>query len=131
MDGAAIDSNLILVHSEKVRGQFAQLGMNVGAGPYERSAHEYGRVARRGLQVEGDHGCVSHDDLDLVQRRAQRVGGELGEDRPGALTHVGGAGVDDHAAVGQQAHGGVRQASGGAGLDRDRDATTASGRQGE
>ena len=49
-------------------------------------------------------------------------GGDLGEDRPGALAHVGRAGVDDDAAVGEQADRRVGQAGRRPGLEPDRDA---------
>ena len=65
----------------------------------------------------GHDGGVAHDDGDPVERRAQLVAGDLGEDRAGALAHVRGAGVDDDAAVGEQAHGRVGEPGRRARLD--------------
>ena len=54
--------------------------------------------------------------------------GDLGEDRPGALAHVGRAGGDDDAAVDEEADRRVGQAGRRAGLEPDRDAAAASRR---
>ena len=70
-----------------------------------------------------------HDDRDPVERRAELLGRDLGEDRAGALAHVGRAGVDDDAAVGQQAHGRVRQPGRRPGLQPDREPATPTGRR--
>ena len=83
-------------------------------------------AGRRLLVVRHDRG-VAHHDRDPVERRAELVGGDLGEDRPRALAHVGRAGVDDDAAVGQQADRRVGEAGRRARLQADRDAATATG----
>ena len=73
----------------------------------DRVAHQHRRAAGRGLLVVRHDGGVAHDDRDPVERRAELLGRDLGEDRPRALAHVGRAGVDDDAAVGEQADGRV------------------------
>ena len=94
-----------------------------------RVAHQHRRAARRGLLVVRDDRGVAHDHRHPVERRAQLLGRDLGEDRPGALAHVGRPGVDDDAPVGEQADGRIRQAGRRPGLEPDRDAAATTGRR--
>ena len=101
------------------------LRLDVAARAQDRVAHEHRRsTGRRLLVVRHDRG-VAHDDRHPLERRAELVGGDLGEDRPRALAHVGRAGVDDDAAVDQEPDGRVRQAGRRARLQPDRDAPPA------
>ena len=111
-----------LVDALEPGGHRPDLGLDVAAGAQDRVAHQDRRAAGRRLLVVGHDRGVAHDDGDPVERRAELVGGDLGEDRPRALAHVGRAGVDDGAAVGEQPDGRVRQAGRRAGLEPDRDA---------
>ena len=96
---------------------------DVRARAQDRVAHQHGRARRRRLLVVGHDRGVAHHDRHVVDRHAQLVGADLGEDRSRALADVLRSGVDHHAAVGQQADQRVRQAGGRARLDAQRDAT--------
>ena len=87
-------------------------------------AHQHGRAAGRRLLVVGHDRGVAHDDGDPVERHAELLGRDLGEDRPRALAHVRRAGVDDDAAVGQQPDRRVREAGRRPRLEPDRDPAT-------
>ena len=60
-----------------------------------------------------------------LDRHAELLGDDLGEDRACALAHVGRAGVEHRAAVGEQPDGRVRQPGRRAGLEADRDPAAA------
>ena len=96
-----------LCHAKQVGGHLAELLVDVLARANDGGAHEHRRAARRCLQVEGHHGSISHHHRHFFQRRAERVGRELSENRPRPLAHVRRSGIDDDAAVGEQPHGRV------------------------
>ena len=109
-DLAAVDDDVRLVDTLEPRRHRPQLRLDGAAAVQDRGAHEHRRPARRRLLVVRHDGGVAHDDGDPVERRAELLGRDLGEDRPRALAHVRRAGVDDDAAVGQQPDGRVGQA---------------------
>ena len=111
------------------RGHRPDLGLDVAAGPQHGIAHEYrGAACRRLLVVRHDRG-VAHHDRDPVERRAELLRGDLGEDRPGALAHVRRPGVDDDAAVDEEADRRIRQPGRRTGLEPDGDTATATRRR--
>ena len=87
-------------------------------------AHQHGGAAGRGLLVVRHDRSVTHDDGDRVERRTELLGGDLGEDRPGALAHVRRTGQHDDASVGEQTDGRIRESCGRSGLDAYRDAAS-------
>ena len=87
-DLAALDDDVRLVDALEPRGHRPQLRLDVAAGGEDRVAHQHGRAAGRGLLVVRHDRGVAHDDRDPVERRAELVGRDLGEDRPRALAHV-------------------------------------------
>ena len=118
-----------LVDRLEPRRHRPDLGLDVAAGEEDRVAHEHGRSARRRLLVVRHDGGVAHHDRHPVERRAELLGGDLGEDRARALAHVGGARVDDDAAVGEQPDGRVGEPGRRPGLQPDREAATATRRR--
>ena len=88
-DLAAVDDDLGLVDRLEPGGHRPDLGLDRPAAVEDRRAHQDRRSAgRRLLVVRHDRG-VAHHDRDPVERRAELLGGDLGEDRARALAHVG------------------------------------------
>ncbi len=85
---AAIDRDRGHVHALEPSGHDRDLRLDVAAGVQDRVAHEHGRAAGRGLLVVWHDGGVAHDDRHPVERRAELLGGDLGEDGARTLAHV-------------------------------------------
>ena len=128
-DLAAVHGDRRLIDAFESGRHRPQLRLDLAAAVEHRRPHQHRGAARRRLLVVRHDRGVAHDDRDPIERRAEFLGRDLGEDRPRPLAHVGRARVDDHAAVGQQSDGGVRQTGRRTGLQPDRDAAPAPGRR--
>ena len=103
-DLSTVDSDLALRHPFESNSHRADLRVDVAARTEDGVAHQHGRAAGRCLLVVRHDRRVAHDDGHPLQRRAELVGRDLGEDRSRTLAHIGRARIDNHTSVGEEAH---------------------------
>ena len=76
-----------------------QLGLDGRGGGFDELAHDGARARSDGGAAVGDVARVGRRHLDVVAGHAQRVGGDLREDRVRALADLGARGQHAHATV--------------------------------
>ena len=127
-DDAPVHDDVRLIDAHGDARPWPQPGLDVAAGGQHGVAHQDRGAAGGRLLVVGHDGGVAHDHPDGSERCAQLLSGDLREDGAGTLAHVRGTGVDDDAAVHEQADRRIGESGGGAGLDADGDAAATPGR---
>ena len=109
-DGALIQRQVARRDAERLGGDAQELLADVFRGDLDRAARHRGRAARAGGLIVRGHRGVGLDDGHARQQDAEHLGGDLRQDRAGALPHLDGAREHADAAVGVQAHDRLRHA---------------------
>ena len=96
---------------QHLRGKASRLGDDLVAGAIDRGSRDRGRARAPGAVAERDAIGVAFDEIDILDRQAQAIGGDLAERDLVPLPMGMAAGEDGHLAVAVDAHDGALPAA--------------------